>query len=346
MGEQIMKKFLMLGLVVILSLAMISQSSASSLPTNGGLYHLLAVSASALAQIERAEAVADTAAPESAESAVTTEAPVAEAQRGDWWNILLLGGDSRSEKSYERTDSMIILSINMTEGKAKMTSIMRDTWVSFPGMPGHGKINAANVYGGPDLAMETVNQCFGTDIKDYVLINMAGLVDVIDQVGGIDIPITAGERKLINAYAKDYLNNFGDYDGDTSLAKSGDSVHLNGLLAMSYCRNRYIGTDYARTQRQRKVLLAVLDKLKKGGAVQLASVVSSAFEDVKTNLNMMDLLALANFSLKLDMASIEQNRIPAYGTFESGMKDGFWSIRPDFDENMELLQAFIYGAGQ
>jgi anionic cell wall polymer biosynthesis LytR-Cps2A-Psr (LCP) family protein len=105
-------------------------------------------------------------------------------------------------------------------------------------------------------------KCFGTDIKYYVLINMAGLVDVIDEVGGIDIPVTEGERKLINSYAKDYLINFGDYDGETSLNKSGDSVHLNGLLTMSFCRDRYIGTDYARTQRQRTVLLAFLDKIK------------------------------------------------------------------------------------
>lgn len=237
---------------------------------------------------------------------------------------------------------MIILSINETEGKAKMTSIMRDTWVSYSGMSEKGKINAANVYGGPELAMATVNECFGTDIKDYVLINMAGLVDVIDQVGGIDIPITAGERKLINSYAKDYLNNFGGYEGETSLQNSGDSVHLNGLLAMSYCRNRYIGTDYARTQRQRTVLMAFLDKLRAEGPVQLTVVVASAFDNVETNMNLANLLTLANFGLKLDTESIEQYRIPADDTFQSGMKDGFWSIRPDFDKNKELLQEFIY----
>ncbi len=260
----------------------------------------------------------------------------------DWWNILLLGGDSRSKSSYERTDSMIVLSVNIKEGKAKMTSIMRDTWVGYPGKSSHGKINAANVYGGPELAMATVNENFGLDIKEYVLINMAGLVNIIDQVGGIDIPVTASEKKWTNKYAKDFIKNFGAYDGATSLKETGDSVHLNGLLAMSYCRNRYTGTDYARTQRQRTVLLAVLEKLKIENAAQLMSVAASIIESVETNLNYANVFELATLGLSLDMRTIEQNRIPADGTFKSGMKNGTWSIRPDFEKNKDLLHAFIY----
>ena len=109
-----------------------------------------------------------------------------------WWNILLLGGDSRSTDSYDRTDSMIILSVNRKTGEIKMTSIMRDTWVSIPGHKGMAKINAANVYGGPERAVQTVNSSFGTDIEDYVLINMAGMIKVIDAMGGIDLEVTEG----------------------------------------------------------------------------------------------------------------------------------------------------------
>ena len=279
-----------------------------------------------------------------AESTAATQDTASEAaDKSEWWNILLLGGDSRNKSAYERTDSIIILSINKAESKAKMTSIMRDTWVSYPGMPGHGKINAANVYGGPELTVKTVNESFGTDIEDFVLINMVGLVDVIDQIGGIDIPATEGEKKWVNAAAKGYLETFGPYDGELSIGKSGDSVHLNGLLAMTFCRNRTIGTDYTRVQRQRIVLLAVLEKMKSLDAAQLAAVVTSAFGEVETNLNLIDVISLANVGLNLDEASIEQNRIPADGTFESGMKDGFWSIRPDFEKNKELLSEFIYG---
>jgi LCP family protein required for cell wall assembly len=289
-------------------------------------------------------AKATTVTQEAAEGTVATDIPTTEAQQGDWWNILLLGGDSRSKNSYERTDSMIILSINEIEGKAKMTSIMRDTWVDYPGINESGKINAANVYGGPELAMATVNECFGTDIQDYVLINMAGLVDVIDQLGGIDIPVTASEQKWVNVYANGYSVYFGNYDGETSLSKAGKSVHLNGLLAMSYCRIRIIGTDYARTQRQRTVLMAILEKMKSQNVAQIAASIITAAENVETDLNISDMLRLANFVLMIDIKSVDQYRIPADGTFESGMKDGFWSIRPNFSKNKDLLHDFIFGA--
>jgi LCP family protein required for cell wall assembly len=265
-------------------------------------------------------------------------------EESQWWNILLLGGDSLSKTGYERTDSIIILSINKADKQIKMTSIMRDTWVSFPGLSRSGKINAANVYGGPELSMETVNACFGMDVEDYVLINMVGLIEVIDEIGGVEIPVTESERKLIGPYAKGYLSILGTYDGDTTLSESGDSVQLNGLQAMSYCRIRSIGTDYARTQRQRTVLLAAFEKLKQGDVAQVLSVVRVGLENTKTNLGLTGIYELANIGLAMDQNAIEQYRIPADGTFESGMKNGTWSIRPDFEANRELLREFIYGA--
>lgn len=280
-----------------------------------------------------------------APSLALAEAPAGKPS-GDWWNILLMGGDSRNKTSYDRTDSMIILSVNLKENKAKMTSIMRDTWVSFPGTGSHGKINAANVSGGPVMAMATVNENFGTDIKDYILVNMAGLVDIVDQVGGIDIKVSPDEKKWTNYYANMYLEQGGTYDGKKTLNETGESVHLNGLLAMSFCRNRYTGSDYDRTQRQRTVLLAVLEKLKQGNAAQFMAVVATAIDSVETNLNYANILEMASFGVNLDTSTIEQNRIPADGTFESGMKDGTWSIRPDFDKNKALLHEFIYGSVQ
>lgn len=280
-----------------------------------------------------------------AEAADASQAPAVQ-PNGDWWNILLMGGDSRNKTSYDRTDSMIILSVNLKENKAKMTSIMRDTWVSFPGTGSHGKINAANVSGGPAMAMATVNENFGTDIKDYILVNMAGLVDIVDQVGGIDIAVSQDEKKWTNYYADMYLNQGGSYDGEKTLKETGDAVHLNGLLAMSFCRNRYTGSDYDRTQRQRTVLLAVLEKLKQGNAAQFMAVVAAAIDSVETNLNYANILEMASFGVNLDTSTIEQNRIPADGTFESGMKDGTWSIRPDFDKNKALLHEFIYASAQ
>lgn len=261
-----------------------------------------------------------------------------------WWNILLLGGDSRDLSQYGRTDTMIILSINGAQGEAKLISVMRDTWVEYPGRSGAGKINAANVYGGPELAVETVEQSFGVHIDNYVLINMGGMVDIIDMFGGIDLDVTESELVYTNMYAQDYLNTIGDYQGETRLAQSGEGVHLNGLLAMSYCRNRYSDSDFGRVARNRKVLMALLTKMKTCSPSQLAAAAVTMLKYVSTDLSPNAVFSLAAIGAQMDAACVEQASVPFDGTFDSGMKNETWAIWPDFEENQELLHDFIYGA--
>lgn len=259
-----------------------------------------------------------------------------------WWNILLLGGDSRSTQAYERTDSIVILSINQEEAQVKMSSIMRDIWVEFPGTGISHKINAANVFGGPELAMATVNEYFGTDIEDYVLINMTDMIEIIDMVGGIDLEITESERNYINYYAQVYIRETQNYDGETSIDESGQ-VHLNGLLAMSYTRNRYTDSDYGRVQRQQKVLLALAQRFQDMEVNDLMAMAEDISERVETNLDSAELETLARTGLIVELDEVGQYRVPADGTFSSGTYDGVWMIRPDFEENAELLHNFIYG---
>lgn len=271
-------------------------------------------------------------------------AATAEPEEG-WWNILLLGGDARSASSYDRTDSMIIVSVNRQSGQIKMTSIMRDTWVSIPGRSSRAKINAANVYGGPELAVKTVNSNFGTELEDYVLVNMSGLVGIVDAMGGVDLEISESERKLANQYAASYweqADNGSAYKGDRYLEKSG-LVHLNGLMALSYCRNRYSDSDYGRVMRQQKVLMALAKKAAAMEMSDLMKVVPSLLANVETNLNMAEITKLALMCMNSDMESIEQFRIPADGTYESGMYSGTWCIKPNFEKNEQLLKEFIYG---
>lgn len=262
------------------------------------------------------------------------------AEQDDWWNILLLGGDSRSSEQYDRTDSIIILSVNRQSGALKMTSVMRDTWVSFPGRESKGKINAANVYGGPELAMATVNASFGTQIEDYVLVNMTGLVKVVDALDGVDIEITSAELKYLNEYARGFANTIG-YEGDARLAGAG-MAHLNGLLALSYARIRYADSDYQRAMRQQTVLLALAKKASALSAPELLKLVPKLLGMTDTNLSMGEAMALATLCAGREMDEIRQYRIPADGTFQSGMFGGTWCIKPDFEENARLLHDFIY----
>lgn len=262
-----------------------------------------------------------------------------EPQDGEWQNILLLGGDSRSSDSYTRTDAMVILSVNRSESRFKMTSIMRDTWVSFPGTSKSHKINAANVFGGPELAIRTVNEYFGTDIEDYIMVNMFDLVEIIDLLGGLDMEITESERNYINKHCMDIVK---DYSGDTYLESTG-MVHLNGLQAMTYTRNRWTGSgDYDRVMRQQTVLLAMEERAQNMDVDELMELTDDVFGHIDTSLSREELKDLTTVGLVVEPEDVVQHRIPVDGTFKDGMHNGYWMIRPDFEENARLLHEFIY----
>lgn len=258
----------------------------------------------------------------------------------EWWNILLLGTDNRDEQEgYSRTDSMIILSVNMETYEAKLTSLMRDTWVKIPGH-GSSKLNAASVYGGPELTIETINQNFGSDIEDYVLINITGLADVIDVLGGIEIDVTEAERKAINKGLFDLSSR----SGMEKLEKSGENVLLNGNQAVAYSRIRMIDSDYRRTERQRDVLVILAKKLQDElNVLTIANMLTTLLSYVETSLGFNDLISLASIGLQMDFTAVEELRLPADGTFDSGTFDGVWCIKPNFEKNQRLLKDFIYG---
>lgn len=260
----------------------------------------------------------------------------------EWWNILLLGTDNRddmAEGRYSRTDSMIILSVNMATKEAKLTSLLRDTWVP---IAGHGKnrLNACTVFGGPELLMKTINEQFGMNLSQYVMINITGLADVIDTLGGLDFAVTEAERKALNKG----LFDLSSQSGMEQLQESGENVHLNGNQAVAFARIRQIDTDYKRTERQRLVLTTMAEKLKSNtNAATIVGVVNKLLPYVETNLALTDLMQLGYVGLQLDLDGIEQFRIPADGTFDSGIYDGIWCIKPNFEKNKNLLYDFIYG---
>ena len=230
------------------------------------------------------------------------------------WNILLLGTDNRYESDvYGRTDSMILLSVNLPERQAKLTSLMRDIWVQLDGHGGQ-KLNAASVYGGPELTMATVNRYFDLNVGEYVLINITGLAEVIDKLGGVELTVTEDERKALNKG----LFNLSEESGMTKLEQSGENVHLNGNQAVAYARIRQIDT------------------------ADVQSVIDALLPYVETNLTVSNLLTLAYVGLQMDLTQIGQYRLPADGTYKDGMFGKTWCIKPDFEKNAELLHEFIY----
>lgn len=256
----------------------------------------------------------------------------------DWMNILLAGSDSRGGSGYSRTDAMIILSINTATGEIKMTSVMRDIWT-----PMHGrspqKINACTVFGGPTLAMRTLNEDFAMNIEDYVLIDMQAIEKVIDLIGGVEIEITEREYYALRTSTN---------ATDSALITPPDSwglVTLTGEQALAYSRIRSIDNDYERTARQRRVLTAIAKHIGELSLIDLTSLAVQCLEYVETDLDLGKIISLARVAMSADLGTIEEFRLPVEGTYTSGImpENKLWVIQPDFEANAEALHAFIYG---
>ncbi|MDO5323265.1 MAG: LCP family protein [Clostridia bacterium] len=257
----------------------------------------------------------------------------------EWWNVLLLGCDSYTKNDYQRTDSMIIVSINAAKGRVKLTSLMRDTWIPVPGSSSHRKLTELCAVGGPELTIRAINESFGMNISDYALISMEGMAEIIDLIGGLDLDVTEEERKALNKG----LFDLSPLSGMEPLEQSGEGVHLNGNQATAFARIRKIDSDYVRTERQRTVLLAIADKIKNGASAgTLLTIVTTLMGYVDTNLSLTEIMTIASVGMKLDMSSVEQYRVPVDGTFDSGTFNGVWCIKPNFEKNTNLLHSFIY----
>ena len=234
-------------------------------------------------------------------------------------NILLIGNDSRENGEDGRSDAMILLSISNKTKKIYMTSLLRDMYVDIPGHKGN-RLNAAYSYGGAELLMETIEQNFDIHISRYVLVNFEAFANLVDAVGGVDLELTSKEVEYVNGYLVEYNILLGrpegtDYFEDTS----GGMVHLNGPQALAYCRNRYIGTDFGRTERQRKVLAEVIHKLPQG---------------------MLTIMAP-----KAVTYDIIQNSIPLEGTYKDATIRKMAVLEVDFEANKKFLQENLYGDG-
>lgn len=260
-----------------------------------------------------------------------------------WWNILLLGGDSRGANgSYGRTDAIIILSVNPTTNEVKLTSLMRDTWIEIYGV-GKNRLNAANRYGGPELVMRTINENYGMNISDYVLVGMEAFKDIVDILGGIELDIEERELYMLNEQQYYNLKEMGQKTEYTRLKEFGEDILLDGNQALAYVRLRHLDSDYVRTGRQRAALVALAKKLQTEGSITtIASVVLTLLGYVETNLTLSELLQLCGVGFSLDMDTVEEMRLPVDGTYTTGEINGAWCIQPDFKKNAELLYAYIY----
>ena len=256
-------------------------------------------------------------------------------------NILLLGVDSRTGSISGRTDTMILLSVDIEGNVIKMTSFLRDTYVSIPGKK-NNRLNAAYVYGGVDLLAATFEENFGIRPDAYVAVNLSGLTRVIDELGGVYVDVNSKKIDRINAviywYNKQVLNLNNLRDG--YLTKGGRQK-LTGKQAEAWARYRYSESDMQRAERQRQLISIIFEEICKMSLSELVSFAMDNIDLVKTNLGISDIISLAPAVLAMRDAEIRELQIPVSGGYKSQTVSGMSVLVPNRQKNANALAEFL-----
>ena len=254
-------------------------------------------------------------------------------------NIAFFGVDRRNSDEPGRSDSIIVMSIDAKHQKIKMSSVMRDTYVK---VEGHGetKITHAYAYGGPQLAIKTLNQNFNLDIKDFVTVDFFNLEKIIDAVGGVTIDVQKNEINLLNSYMNETAGI--EKKSITKVTKTGPQT-LNGMQAVAYSRIRYTaGGDFERTERQRTVLTAMLNKIKSAGTTQFPSLVSKLLQYTETSMTSVDILKMGTKVITSNMMNLDQERFPIDGYCNAQTIAGVWYLVPNLPATVDQMHKYIF----
>ncbi len=260
-------------------------------------------------------------------------------------NILLIGTDTRVAGSNDaRSDAMIVVSINPYKRRLVMTSIMRDSYVTIPGY-GENRINEAYSRGGAALLIQTIEENYKLGIDYYAQVDFFSFVSVIDAFGGITINVDQEEVQWINGYIAEYnqVSGIEDRDGFVDEQFAGGEITLTGKQALGYARIRKIGNDFARTQRQRTVMNALLEKVEKANIFTIYKAVESILPDISTNISDSKMCLLLMQSVLYLNYDRVQARVPEDGTWSNAiMGENQEVLAVDFGANKNYLQSTIY----
>lgn len=250
--------------------------------------------------------------------------------RNDIVNILLFGLDRTDPNENSRSDSIIIMTVDFKNKKIKLTSLMRDMFVNIEGY-GNTKLNHAYSYGGAPLAIKTINQNFGTTIRDYIAIDYLNLEKAIDILGGINIDIKSEEVAEMNVCFS-----------DVEIVEAGEQL-LNGNQAVAYSRIRYIGNgDFERTDRQRNVLFEIFNKAKNMEITSIFELVSEILPLVETSMDRQTIVDVAMDYFKVGNMTFDEERFPIDGYYWNDMTEGIYYLKFDADITKQQIIDYIF----
>lgn len=247
----------------------------------------------------------------------------------DVFNVLLVGTDSRDPNSDKgRSDSMMLVSFNKKQNKSTVISFMRDTLVDIDGY-GRSRLGHTYAYGGVGLTINTLNQTYGLDIQNYVTISFDNLVNVIDEIGGVEVYISEEEAEY---YRKNGMPDI----------IAGD-VTLTGSQALAHARNRTLGSDFERTRRQRSVMYGIYRKIMSEKDISaLLPLINYCVTQVETNMSVTEIYNMAKEVLSTEDLKMQQACAPQDGTYTPIVYEGMDVLEIDVEANKKMIEDLLY----
>lgn len=249
-------------------------------------------------------------------------------------NVLLLGVDARTNEEGEasRSDSMMLVSLDMKNRCIKMVSFLRDTWVYIPVRDGEQRLNAACTYGGYSGVVDTIEYNFGVKIDNYVVADFEMFQTLVDSIGGVEVEVTKKEAKEVTGHPKRYGN----------VTLDSGVQNLTGEQALAYCRIRKIDTDFVRAKRQRTVMNAIIKKAKSTNPFTLYKMAWNSAPFIETDMTKGELMSFVAKAGLCASGETYQDKIPFEGTWKYENIRGNSVIGIDTKKNKEMLIDFIY----
>ncbi len=258
-------------------------------------------------------------------------------------NILVFGVDARSpEEMISRADSLIVLTIDSRENCIKLTSIMRDTEVDLAGRSDNEKINAAYALGGVGLLINTINQNFGLDIQGFAMFDFYSATELIDIVGGMEIDVQAEEIENLNEILDEMHALFHSEEPAPYVTSSGPQK-LNGMQTIAWARIRKVGSDHARTGRQRQVMMNLIALFKEAGLPKKISFLDESLGHFETNLGRSDMMRIGLDAMQ-SLSEMREYKVPADGMYQTDPEN--WNMRINWDLQLPALHEFLWGTGE
>ncbi len=253
----------------------------------------------------------------------------------DQINVLLVGVDAREGETQSRSDTMMLVTLDNKNKEIKLTSFLRDSYVEIAGYNYWSKLNSAYFKGGIQTLSDTLELNFKVDVQYYALVDFEIFTTIVDKLGGINVDVT--EKESYYTYHSGFVN-------VPVRIEAGEDVLLNGEQALWYSRIRYLDSDFKRTERQRKVITAIVEKATTKSFSELYALAETIIPMVKTNMSSNQIMSLGVAALKNKVYNypIVQHQIPAEGTWSDRNIQGVGSsLVMDMDENIQLLHSFL-----